>query len=522
MVNRAISIEKPGKQSQAKPVESDELAQALMRSAGTGIYIVQEGRFQYANPLFQELTGCTAEELLGTYSLNLVHPEDREVVRKKAVENLKGQSSYPYEYRFIKKNREVGWVLERVTSAEYTGKPATIGSFMDITERKRVEKSLQESEERFRTLFDSSRDAIMILSLPSWKFTSGNPATVEMFKAEDEKAFTSFGPWDLSPEKQPDGHSSSEKAKERIETAMREGSQFFEWTHKRLDGEEFPATVLLTRMEIGGQQLLQATVRDITERKRAEREREILLKDLKEINLKLGQSNKELQDFAYIASHDLREPLRKVASFGTLLQDSLEGKLDEDQQENFQFMIDGAKRMQAMIDDLLTYARITTRAKPFRQVNLNEVIEDLKNLELATLLDETEGTIYAPEPLPPVYGDSSQIRQLLQNLVGNGLKFHRTGIAPEITIRACQTGDNMARIEVQDNGIGINKKYHEQIFTMFKRLYSRVQYEGTDIGLAVCKKIVNRHRGDIGVKSTPGEGSTFWFTLPRASYSGDN
>ena len=391
MTTRKSSIEKPGKQSQSRLTESDELAQALMRSAGTGIYIVQEGRFQYVNSLFQDLTGCTAEELLGTYSINLVHPEDREVVKKKAVENLKGQSSYPYEYRFIKKNREVGWVLENVTSAEYKGKPATIGSFMDITERKR-----------------------------------------------------------------------------------------------------------------------------------GEREREILLKDLKEINVKLGRSNKELQDFAYIASHDLREPLRKISSFGTLLQDSLEGKLDEDQQENFQFMIDGAKRMQVMIDDLLTYARITTRAKPFRQVNLNEVIEDLKNLELATLLDETEGTIYVPEPLPPVHGDPSQMHQVFQNLVGNGLKFHREGVPPEITIRARRVENNMIRVEVQDNGIGIDEKYHEQIFTMFKRLHSRVQYEGTGIGLAVCKKIVNRHGGDIGVKSTPGEGSTFWFTLPRASYSGDN
>jgi len=256
------------------------------------------------------------------------------------------------------------------------------------------------------------------------------------------------------------------------------------------------------------------TARQVAERKRAQAEREILLKDLKEVNRRLEQSNQELQDFAYVASHDLREPLRKISSFGTLLQDSLEGKLDEDEQENFEFMIDGAKRMQTMINDLFTYSRISTRAEPFQQIDLNGVIENLKKLDLATLLDETKGTIHVPQPLSPVHRDPSQIRQLLQNLVGNGLKFHREGVPPEITIRA-HIDDNMVELEVQDNGIGIAEEYHKQVFTMFKRLHSREHYGGTGIGLAVCQKIVDRHGGSIGVKSTPGEGSTFWFTLPR-------
>jgi len=386
MVTRKSSIEKSDKQSRVRLTRSKELAQALMRSAGTGVFIVQEGKFQYVNSLFLEETGYTEEELLGKYSLDLVHPEDRETVRKKAIENLKKQASYPYEYRAIKKNGDLIWVLERVTSAEYKGKPAAIGSFMDTTERKQ-----------------------------------------------------------------------------------------------------------------------------------AEEEREALLKDLEEINRKLEQSNKELQDFAYIASHDLREPLRKISSFGALLQDSLEGKLDEDQQENFEFMIDGANRMQEMIDDLLTYSRITTRAEPSERVDLNEVIEDVKSLMLAALLDETKGTIHVPEPLPSVQGDSLQMHQLFQNLIGNGLKFRREGIPPEITIRAQQIEGNMVRVEVQDNGIGIEGKYHEQVFTMLKRLHSQARYKGTGIGLAICKKVVERHGGDIGVKSTPGEGSTFWFTLPRGN-----
>jgi PAS domain S-box-containing protein len=249
-------------------------------------------------------------------------------------------------------------------------------------------------------------------------------------------------------------------------------------------------------------------IHDITSRKRVE-------EDLKTINTKLEESNRDLQDFVYIASHDLREPLRKIASFGALLQDSLEGRLDEDQQENFGFMIDGAKRMQAMVDDLLTYSRVTTKARPFAPVDLNQVIEDLKRLELATILEETKGTVIVPETLPPVQGDSSQLHQLLQNLMANGIKFRDDGVKPEITIRVRGIQRDMIHVEIQDNGIGIDEKYHEQIFTMFKRLHSRAQYEGTGIGLAVCQKIVRRHGGEIGVESTPGKGSTFWFTLPK-------
>jgi two-component system sensor kinase FixL len=171
-----------------------------------------------------------------------------------------------------------------------------------------------------------------------------------------------------------------------------------------------------------------------------------------------------------------------------------------------------------MIDALLTYSRLTTKAKPPEWVDLNKVIEDLKKLELATMLDETRGTIHVPEPLPSVQADPSQMHQLFQNLIGNGLKFHKNEMPPEIIIRAYEVENNVIRIEVEDNGIGINEKYYGQLFTMFKRLHSREQYEGTGIGLASCKKIVERHGGNIGIKSTLDKGSTFWFTLPRGSY----
>jgi len=258
----------------------------------------------------------------------------------------------------------------------------------------------------------------------------------------------------------------------------------------------------------------QAILNMVHDLETGKREAENAKEMLAAANVKLERSNKELLDFAYIASHDLREPMRKISAFGQLLQESLKGKLDEDEEENFAFMIDGATRMQQMIDDLLVYSRVSTKAKPPARVDLNAVIDDLKNVELAVQVEETGGVINVPEPLPPLHADPSQIHQLLQNLLGNGLKYCRKGVPPVITVRGREVNGNMVRIEVQDNGIGIEEQYCANIFGMFKRLHSREDYEGSGIGLAICKKIVERHGGEIGVVSNPGVGSTFWFTVP--------
>ena len=231
----------------------------------------------------------------------------------------------------------------------------------------------------------------------------------------------------------------------------------------------------------------------------------------------LEVSNRELKDFVYIASHDLREPLRKISSFGELLRDSLEGKLNRDDQENLEFMVDGANRMTEMIEGLLTYSRVNTKGISFQAVNLNEVVEQLEQLELAVLLEETGGTIEVPQPLPVVEADPIQMRQLLQNLIANGIKYRRDGVRPRIVIRAEHIDGDKVRIEVQDNGIGIKEEHYEDIFTMFRRLHPRQRYGGTGIGLAVCRKIIDRHGGRIGVESKYGEGTTLWFTLSAAS-----
>lgn len=273
-------------------------------------------------------------------------------------------------------------------------------------------------------------------------------------------------------------------------------------------------------LEAGNQQLQF----EIGKRKQTEEELKVSNRQLAisndHLNLvvqQLEDANRELKDFVYIASHDLREPLRKVSSFGQLLKDSLKSRIDGDDLENLTFMIDGAHRMTKMIDGLLTYSRLNRGETAFKRVDLNEIVEQLRQLELAELLGETGGTIEVPEPLPRVQGDAVQMRQLLQNLVANGLKYRRTEVSPRIVIRCGQPSDGRLRIEVEDNGLGIEGKYHQDIFAMFRRLHSREDYGGVGIGLAVCKKIAERHGGQIGVESTPGEGSTFWFTVSPAA-----
>jgi len=223
----------------------------------------------------EAISGYPASKFIGnavrSYA-SIIHPDDVKMVEDTVLAGVQRRRPYTIKYRIIHADGSIRWVYERGQGIfDDNGQVKWLdGVIIDITEHKQAEAALQESEQRYRTLFESSRDPIMTLAPPSWKFTAGNAAAVEMFGAKDEAEFSSLRPWELSPEFQPDGKCSADKAIEMIETAMRNGSHFFEWTHKQVSGEEFPATVLLTRTEFGDQALLQATVRDITERVEAE------------------------------------------------------------------------------------------------------------------------------------------------------------------------------------------------------------------------------------------------------------
>jgi len=253
---------------------------------------------------------------------------------------------------------------------------------------------------------------------------------------------------------------------------------------------------------------------EITERQKAEAGLAQANQDLQETMLQMERVNHELRNFAYIASHDLREPLRKITSFGELLKESLEGQLSPDDQENLMFMIDGAERMTKLINALLVYSRIGRKENACESVDLNEIMKGLQQIELAQLIEDTQAIIHIPASLPVVNADPVQVSQLLQNLIANGIKFRRTDQVPEITVTAVTISSQQVRIEIRDNGIGIKPEFHQDVFGMFRRLNARHEYEGTGIGLAICKKIIERYNEQIGVDSQPGQGSTFWFTLP--------
>jgi signal transduction histidine kinase len=234
-------------------------------------------------------------------------------------------------------------------------------------------------------------------------------------------------------------------------------------------------------------------------------------REVERVNAELARSNRELEDFAFVASHDLQEPLRKIIAFGERLDSRERGALSAEGRDYVERMRRAAERMKALIDDLLAYSRVTTRAQPFAPVDLGEVVaEVLSDLEVRI---EAAGADVEVGPLPAVVADRVQMRQLFQNLLVNALKFHRPGEAPAIRVAAAPA-DGDAEIEVADRGIGFDEKYLDRLFKPFHRLHGRDAYEGTGIGLAICKKIVERHHGSITASSRPGAGARFTIRLP--------
>jgi len=231
----------------------------------------------------------------------------------------------------------------------------------------------------------------------------------------------------------------------------------------------------------------------------------------RETEAALLRSNTELEQLAYVASHDMQEPLRMVASYLQLVAQRYKGQLDADADELIGYAVDGAKRMQALINDLLAYSRVGTKARPFEPTDCNRLV-DIVLGNLAIAIAEMGAQITC-DPLPTVKGDASQLLQLFQNLIANAIKFKR--IDPVEVHIAAQAEGEFWRFSVSDNGIGIAAEYFDRIFVLFQRLHGRGDHPGTGIGLAICKKVVERHGGRITVQSTLGEGSTFSFTIPR-------
>ncbi len=278
-----------------------------------------------------------------------------------------------------------------------------------------------------------------------------------------------------------------------------------ELSGRRKDGSEFPIELMLSPLESAEGTLVTAAIRNISVRKDAEKH---LVKTVGE----LKRSNEELQHFAYVASHDLQEPLRMVASYAQLLAKRYKGRLDGDADEFIGYAVDGCNRMQGLIRDLLAYSRAGTNGKALGKTSGESALKEaLTNLRAP--IGES-GAVVSHDSLPAITIDDTQLVQVFQNLVGNAIKY-RSAEVPRVHVSATKNGGNEWIFSVRDNGLGIEPQYFERIFVLFQRLHGREEFEGTGIGLAICKKILERLGGRIWVESQPKKGSTFYFALPE-------
>lgn len=274
--------------------------------------------------------------------------------------------------------------------------------------------------------------------------------------------------------------------------------------HDERNGRDYDITDILIPWTDGRQVHYQLAV-DCTEHKQLQHRLEDSVKEL-------ARSNAELEQFAYLASHDLQEPLRKIQAFGDRLATHLGDDLDERSRDHLTRMLDSARRMQQLINDLLAYSRVGMQAQMFTEVDPEAIaMQVISDLEVR--IEQSGGRVEIG-PLPPLQADPTQLRLLLQNLIGNGLKFHRPGVPPVVTVGGAARGRQVV-LTVADNGIGFDEKHKERIFRIFQRLHTRQEYEGTGLGLAVCEKIAQRHGGQITATGRPGEGAVFTVSLPR-------
>lgn len=365
--------------------------------------------------------------------------------------------------------------------------------------------ALQESEERTRLLINATAEGIFGIDMEG-NCTFCNQAALNMMGYADQNAVIGKSLHGLIHHTRPDG-TPRPPEECRLLGTLRSGEsmRLSDETLWRADGTGFSAEIASYPVR-RDENIVGAVVsfHDISERKHAA---ELLMRRTDE----LARSNRELEQFAYVASHDLQEPLRMVSSYTQLLARRYKGKLDQDADEFIAFAVDGANRMQRLINDLLTFSRVSTRGQPFVPTDCNAVLaEVLDNLQIAI---QESGATVTHDPLPILTADPTQFAQLLQNLIGNAIKFHSTA-PPQIHITAAHHDEEWV-FSVSDNGIGIAPEFFERIFVIFQRLNPRENYPGTGIGLAVCKRIVERHDGNIWVESTPGKGSVFSFSLPE-------
>ena len=482
----------------------------LLEAAPDAMIVVnQDGEIVLLNLQAEKQFGYSRDELVGQQVTNIIPTGFAERLiadgNRTATEALAQQIGTGIELLARRKDGSQFPIELMLSPLENAAGILVTAAIRDISVRRAAVKHLAQTEGRYRGLLEAAPDA-MVLVNQGGEIVLVNRQTEEMFGYRREKLVGSSA-----------RGLTSEQGAELLAANTRRaaGGSFAEQNHtgieldgRHKDGHLFPIEATLSSLTTADEGiLLSVAIRDITTRKQADAK---LQQTLEELN----RSNEELGQFAYIASHDLQEPLRMVASYTQLLSKRYAGKLDADADEFIAFAVDGANRMQRLIQDLLAYSRVATKSQDISAASSEEALERaIMNLGRAI---EDSGALVTHDPLPAVLADEGQLVQLFQNLVGNAVKYQSSGV-PRIHISSAREGQTKWMFSVRDNGLGIESKYFDKIFGMFQRLHRREEFEGTGIGLAICKKIVERHGGTLSVESELGQGSTFRFALSESN-----
>lgn len=498
----AIRTRQAQARSEAALAASEERYRSLTIATAQVIWTTDpEGLVRTDMPTWRAFTGASLEQIQGWGWLDSLHPDDRQRTAEIWSDAVEHRSLYETEYRLRHHDGEYRdvWVRGVPVLSQDGSLREWVGTCTDVTGRRHAERQILRASLYARTLLESSLDPLVTIGKDG-RIMDVNRATEQITGVLREQLIGSdFCDYFTDPDKAREGYQRvfAEGAVRDYPLAIRSGSG-------AVTDVLYNAT--LFQDQDGRVEGIFAAARDITERKRAQEE-------LRRYAEELQRSNTELQEFAFVASHDLQEPLRKITAFSERLRDRSCGQLDDTSLDYLNRMHSAAGRMGALIDSLLDYSRVSTRAMPFQTVDLAATLLGiLADLEQRI---QDSGARIVVQTLPTVEGDPTQLRQLFQNLLANALKFHAPGAAPSIEVRA-ERWDGRWRISVADNGIGFDLAYAEKIFRPFQRLHGRNEYEGSGMGLAICRKIAQRHGAQIDVTSRPGQGATFTVSLPAA------
>jgi PAS domain S-box-containing protein len=483
--------------------------QALLEAAPDAMVVVNEaGEIVLVNVQAEKQFGYRRDELVGQKVKNVIPDGFAERLiadgARSAAEALAQRIGTGIELIARRKDGSefpIEIMLSPLASPEGILVTAAI---RDISVRKEAERHLAQMEGRYRGLLEAAPDAMVVVNAAGEIVLLNVQAEKQFGYSRNElvgQQVKNIIPEGFAERLIADGtRSAAEALAQQIGTGI-------ELIARRKDGSEFPIEIMLSPLESAEGILVTAAIRDISVRKESEQH---LVKTVGE----LKRSNDELQQFAYVSSHDLQEPLRMVASYTQLLAKRYKGRLDSEADEFITFAVDGCKRMQGLIQDLLAYSRAGTDGKELCEVSGEDALRGaLTNLRIAL---EQSGAVVTHDSLPALMTDETQLTQVFQNLVGNAIKY-RGAEVPRVHISATKNGDSEWIFSVRDNGLGIAPQYFERIFILFQRLHGRNEFEGTGIGLAICKKILERLGGRIWVESQPEKGSTFHFALPERS-----